>query len=118
MKKLLIIVFLSELFVPLAQAQLEVRAGLNLAELADRTGESAFYKALYHVGAFYKAKLLGQLSIQPEVQYSVAGGGLELTFTGYDTKLYEFTVPVLAKLTLGTVFMDAGPQFGFLAGAN
>lgn len=103
---------------PLAQAQLGVKGGLNVAELTGRDGESSAYKAFYHVGVFYEASLLGPLSIQPEVQYSVVGGNLKSAFTNYDTKLQYLTVPVLAKLTLGPVFVEAGPQFGVLLRAD
>jgi hypothetical protein len=91
---------------------------LNVAELTGREGESSSYKAFYHVGVFYEAKLLGPLAIQPEVQYSVAGGRLKSAFTNYDSKLQYLTVPILAKLTLGPVFVEAGPQFGVLLTAD
>ncbi len=118
MKKLLIIALLSLFFVPLAQAQFGVKGGLNVAELTGRDGESASYKAFYHVGIFYQANLIGPLSIQPEVQYSVVGGNLKSAFTNYDSQLHYFTVPVLAKLTVGPVFVEAGPQFGVLLNAD
>ena len=118
MKKLLIIGVLSLLITPRAQAQFGIKGGLNVAELTGRDGESASYKPFYHVGAFYEANLFGPLSIQPEVQYSVAGGNLKSAFTNYDSELHYLTVPVLAKLTLGPVFVEAGPQFGVLLSAN
>ncbi|GAB3325900.1 porin family protein [Hymenobacter humi] len=118
MKKALIIILLSVFSAPLAQAQFGVKGGLNVAELTGREGESASYKAFYHVGVFYQANLLGPLAIQPEVQYSVAGGNLKSAFTNYDSELHYLTVPVLAKVTLGPVFVEAGPQFGVLLSAN
>ena len=118
MKKTLFILFLSVLAAPRAQAQFGVKGGLNVAELTGRSGESASYKAFYHVGAFYQANILGPLSIQPEVQYSVVGGTLKSAVANYDTELHYLTVPVLAKLTLGPVFVEAGPQFGVLLSAN
>lgn len=118
MKKLLIIGFLSLCCTPFAQAQFGIKGGVNVAELTGRDGESASYKAFYHVGVFYQANLLGPLFIQPEVQYSVVGGNLKSAFTNYDTELHYFTVPVLAKLTLGPLFVEAGPQFGVLLKAN
>lgn len=118
MKKLLIIGFLSLFLTPLAQAQLGIKGGLNVAELTGREGESSSYKAFYHVGIFYQANILGPLSIQPEVQYSLQGGNLKSAFTNYDSKLHYLTVPILAKLTVGPVFLEAGPQFGVLLSAN
>ena len=118
MKKILIFALLSLFFVPLAQAQFGVKGGLNVAELAGRDGESSSYKAFYHLGIFYQAKLIGPLAIQPEVQYSVAGGNLKSAFTDYNSQLHYLTVPILAKLTVGPVFVEAGPQFGVLLSAN
>ncbi|SFP74019.1 porin family protein [Hymenobacter arizonensis] len=118
MKKAVFIFLLTVCFVPLANAQLGVKGGLNLAELTGRDGESSSYKAFYHVGLFYEAKVLGPLAIQPEVQYSVAGGRLKSAFTNYDSQLHYLTVPVLAKLTVGPVFVEAGPQFGVLLSAD
>ncbi|ALW85810.1 hypothetical protein AUC43_12330 [Hymenobacter sedentarius] len=118
MKKSLIIILLSMLSAPMAQAQFGVKGGLNVAELTGREGESASYKAFYHVGIFYQANLLGPIAIQPEVQYSVAGGNLKSAFTNYDSELHYFTVPVLAKVTVGPVFVEGGPQFGVLLSAN
>jgi hypothetical protein len=118
MKKLLTIAFLSLFLTPLAHAQFGIKGGLNVAELTGRDGEDASYKAFYHVGVFYQANILGPLSIQPEVQYSLQGGSLKSAYTDYDTKLHYFTVPILAKLTVGPVFVEAGPQFGVLLSAN
>ncbi|MCC3152305.1 porin family protein [Hymenobacter sp. BT770] len=118
MKKALIIILLSVLSAPMAQAQFGVKGGLNVAELTGREGESASYKAFYHVGIFYQANLLGPLAIQPEVQYSVAGGNLKSAFTNYDSELHYLTVPVLAKVTVGPVFVEGGPQFGVLLSAK
>ncbi|GAB3848736.1 hypothetical protein GCM10028822_12070 [Hymenobacter terrigena] len=118
MKKLLIIALLSFGLMPLAHAQFGIKGGLNVAEMTGRDGESASYKAFYHVGVFYQAKIVGPLSIQPEVQYSVAGGNLKSALTNYDSKLHYLTVPILAKLTVGPVFVEAGPQYGILLSAN
>ncbi|MDO7853306.1 porin family protein [Hymenobacter convexus] len=118
MKKLLIIALLSLGLTPLAQAQFGIKGGLNVAELQGRDGEEASYKAFYHVGIFYQANILGPLAIQPEVQYSLQGGNLKSAFTNYDNQLHYLTVPILAKLTVGPVFVEAGPQFGLLLSAN
>lgn len=103
---------------PKAHAQFGVKGGLNFAELQGRDGEDASYKTFYHVGILYQANILGPLSIQPELQYSVQGSDLKGAFTDYQTKLHYFTVPVLAKVTVGPIFVEAGPQFGYLVRAN
>jgi hypothetical protein len=103
---------------PKAHAQFGVKGGVNFAQLQGRSGEDASYKTFYHVGILYQANILGPLSIQPELQYSVQGSDLKGAFTDYKTKLHYFTVPVLAKVTLGPIFVEAGPQFGYLVSAN
>ncbi|GAB3585114.1 porin family protein [Hymenobacter daeguensis] len=118
MKKLLFIGFLSLFFTPLARAQFGIKGGLNVAEMTGQDGASASYKPFYHVGIFYQADLLGPLSIQPEIQYSLQGGNLKSAFTDYDSQLHYLTVPILAKLTVGPVFLEAGPQFGVLLSAS
>ncbi len=105
-------------FAPKAQAQFGVKAGVNAAEMTGRDGESSSYKTFYHIGLIFQGNLIGPLSIQPEIQYSQQGGNLKGAFTDYDTKLHYFTAPVLLKLTLGPVFVEAGPQFGFLVNAT
>ena len=109
---------LTLLLAPKAHAQFGVKGGVNFAELQGRSGEDASYKTFYHVGILYQANLLGPLSIQPELQYSVQGSDLKGAFTDYKTKLHYFTVPVLAKVTVGPIFVEAGPQFGYLVSAN
>jgi hypothetical protein len=118
MKKLLGICLLSLFFARLAHAQFGVKGGLNVAELTGRGGEEASYKAFYHVGIFYQANVLGPLAIQPEIQYSLQGGTLKSAYTNYDTQLHYLTVPILAKLTVGPVFVEAGPQLGVLLNAD
>ena len=118
MKNFLSLLLCSLLFSTAAHAQFGVKGGLNVAVLEGRVGEDASYKPFYHVGALYEFKVLGPLSIQPEVQYSVQGGRLKSAFTDYDTKLQYFTVPVLAKVRIGPVFAEAGPQLGVLLRAN
>ncbi len=105
-------------FAPKAQAQFGVKAGVNVAEMTGRDGEAASYKTFYHAGLIFQGTIAGPLSIQPEIQYSQQGGSLKGALTDYDTKLHYFTLPVLLKLTLGPVFVEAGPQFGVLVNAT
>ncbi|GAB3299816.1 porin family protein [Hymenobacter tenuis] len=99
-----------------AHAQLGVKAGINAAVLdGENLGStSTDYKTYYHAGILYEAKLIGPLSIQPEVLYSLQGSSFKDAVGNYDAKLHYLNVPVLAKVTLGPVFVEAGPQFGLL----
>jgi hypothetical protein len=103
-----------------AHAQLGIKGGVNEAVLTGRVGEDATYKTYFHAGVFYEFKVLGPLSIQPEVLYSLQGSQLKgaTTVTNYTTQLNYVQVPLLAKLTFGPVYVEAGPQFGYLVSAN
>jgi hypothetical protein len=98
-----------------AQAQLGVKAGINQAVLnGENVNADTKYGTSYHAGVFYEAKVIGPLSIQPELLYSLNKSSWKSQFEDFDTKLNYFTVPVLAKVRVGPVFVEAGPQFSFL----
>ena len=103
-----------------AHAQFGVKAGLSEAVLSGRVGEDASYKTYFHAGIFYQAHLIGPLSIQPEALYSLQGSQLKgaTTTTDYITRLNYVAVPILVKATFGPLYVEAGPQFGLLVGAN
>jgi len=103
-----------------AHAQFGIKGGVNQAVLSGRVGEDATYKTYFHAGIFYELKLIGPLSIQPEALYSLQGSQLKgnTTITDYKTQLNYIQVPILLKATLGPVYVEAGPQFGYLVSAN
>lgn len=116
MKQTLLFLLALLLTVTTANAQFGVKAGINAAVLdgQDLGSTSTKYKTYYHAGLFYEAKLLGPISIQPEVLYSLQGASFKDNFSDYNTKLHYLNVPILAKVTVGPVFVEAGPQFGVL----
>ncbi|MBC8082495.1 MAG: PorT family protein [Hymenobacter sp.] len=102
-----------------AQAQFGLKAGVNKAILdGQNIGMDTDYKTTYHVGAFLRLPVLGPLSIQPEVLYSLQGSEFRSAVSNYDTKLHYLNIPVLAHVKVGPVFVEAGPQFGVLLGAR
>jgi hypothetical protein len=103
-----------------AHAQLGIKGGVNQAVLSGRVGEDATYKTYFHAGIFYEAKVLGPISIQPELLYSLQGSQLKgsSTIADYKTQLNYIQLPILVKVTLGPVYVEAGPQFGYLVSAN
>lgn len=107
-----------------AHAQLGIKGGVNQAVLSGRVGEDATYKTYFHAGIFYEAKVLGPISIQPELLYSLQGSQLKGSAilngrtTDYTTQLNYIQLPILVKVTLGPVYVEAGPQFGYLVSAN
>ncbi|MEJ7662802.1 MAG: porin family protein [Hymenobacter sp.] len=103
-----------------ARAQFGVKGGLSEAVLSGRVGEDASYKTYFHAGVFYQAHLIGPLSIQPELLYSLQGSQLKgaTTAANYTTRLNYLAVPILVKATFGPLYVEAGPQFGLLVGAS
>jgi len=101
-----------------AHAQFGIKGGVNQAVLTGRVGEDATYKTYFHAGILYEFKLLGPISIQPEALYSLQGSQLKGISTNYTTQLNYVQVPILLKATLGPVYVEAGPQFGYLVSAN
>ncbi|WP_208129733.1 MULTISPECIES: porin family protein [Hymenobacter] len=103
-----------------AHAQFGIKGGINEAVLSGRVGEDATYKTYFHAGIFYQAKLIGPLSIQPEVLYSLQGSQLKglTTATNYTTQLNYISVPLLLKATFGPLYVEGGPQFSYLVAAN
>lgn len=99
-----------------AHAQLGVKAGINAAVLdGENLGStSTRYKTYYHAGVLYEMKVLGPVSIQPELLYSLQGSSIRNAIGNYDARLHYLNMPVLAKVTVGPVFVEAGPQLGFL----
>ena len=113
------------LFLPLllaaasAQAQFGIKAGINGAILDGQNIEmETRYKTTFHAGVFARIPVLGPLSIQPEVLYSLQGSEFRSTLANYETKLHYLNVPVLARVKVGPMFAEAGPQFGVLLGAR
>ena len=108
------------LFATQARAQFGVKGGVSEAVLSGRVGEDAKYKTYFHAGIFYQAHLIGPLSVQPELLYSLQGAQLKgaTTTTNYTTHLNYLAVPILLKATFGPLYVEAGPQFGLLVGAN
>lgn len=106
-----------------AQAQLGIKAGVNQAVLRGDVGGGADYRTSYHAGIFYEAKLFGPVSVQPELLYSLQGAQARslvrnLSLEEFDTKMHYLTLPVMAKVTLGPVFVEAGPQFSYLVSSR
>ncbi|SHJ37918.1 Outer membrane protein beta-barrel domain-containing protein [Hymenobacter daecheongensis DSM 21074] len=101
-----------------AQGQFGLKAGANAAVLDGKINESTRYKTYYHAGLLYQYKLIGPVSLQPELLYSLQGTETKSDFENYDTKLHYLTLPILAKVSVGPVFVEGGPQFGVLLTAR
>lgn len=104
------------------RAQLGLRVGGNLLRIASdslTTGR----RVGYQVGLFYQVPLTKRLSLVPEVQLSrervhVHSGESSSVRTAYQLGFYYLNLPVLARLALGPVYLEAGPQLSWLVGGR
>ncbi|MBC6991553.1 porin family protein [Hymenobacter sp. BT491] len=118
MKRILLLL-LSLVLVSSAHAQFGIKGGINKAVLdGSNVNASTHYMTSYHAGLLYEFKVVGPVSIQPELLYSSQGTSFKSEFENFDAKLHYFSVPVLAKVYIGPVFVEAGPQVGFLLDAD
>jgi len=106
-----------------AHAQFGLRAGGNLLRLAlaDDT-LSASSRLGYQVGLFYQIPLSQRWSLVPEVQFSrereQISSSLDRLEIKYQVRFSYLNLPVLARFTMGSVYVEAGPQFSWLVGGR
>jgi hypothetical protein len=126
MKKLLCTVAAATLFAGSAQAQLHSRntsyVGLKLGGTGSLfVGDNAKNQWLaygLHGGIFANLKLAQPFSIQPEVLYSMKGVKDNFGPTEVTKRLNYIDVPVAVRASTGGLFVEAGPQVGFLLSAT
>ncbi len=101
-----------------AQLAFGVKAGANISNVtgSDATGTSSLVG--FNAGAYLKIPLPHRLFIQPELVYS--GQGFKETSGGVTTTQHinYLNIPVLVKYSIGGVFIETGPQAGFLLSAK
>ncbi|GHN01374.1 hypothetical protein WSM22_28630 [Cytophagales bacterium WSM2-2] len=103
---------------------LGVKAGLNVSGLGlSSEGKLAqvnyHNRTGYHVGVYASIRF-SKWAIQPEIVYSTQGQNFTTpNYRNLSSDLNYINVPVLAKYyVIGPVYVTAGPQIGFLAGAT
>ncbi len=104
------------------RAQLGLRVGGNLLRIASDS-LTTNSRVGYQVGLFYQVPLTERVSLVPEVQLSrervhVHSGEPSSVQTAYQLGFYYLNLPVLARLTLGPVYLEAGPQLSWLVGGH
>ena len=122
MKILLVLVFLFTFNFCLAQetpstSEFGVKAGVNINDLGGK--DALMYTSIgFHLGAYYEVALSSAASIQPEFVLSLQGAALDLN-KDFRLNYYYLNIPVVAKFYFADNFtVEAGPQYGFLAGAS
>ena len=126
MKKITLSLALALGFLGAAQAQrsnvsLGLKAGASLAGLVGADTPSS-YNGLFgfQAGVFANIGLTNMVAFQPELLYSQKG--IEKPLTGSSDKarlrLHYVDVPLAFHINANGLFFEAGPQVGFLAGAQ
>ena len=105
-----------------ARAQWGLRVGGNLLRISSDSLVTDS-RVGYQVGLFYQVPFTERLSLVPEVQLSrervqVHSGESSSVRTAYQLGFYYLNLPVLARLALGQVYLEAGPQLSWLVGGR
>jgi|SRR5690554_246284 len=125
MKKLVLIALV--LFSLIAGAQerflrFGAKGGVNFSNINGNIEEIDFKtRNSYHLGALVEIRLFQNLSIQPELLYSVQGAKVESGDADIDDVDFKYlTIPVMMKFYLISerLSVEVGPQFAFLADDN
>jgi hypothetical protein len=114
--------------ISLAQMQMGLKAGLNIANLSGDDVENNDSKTGFAGGVFFMYQFSNMFAIQPEAYYTMKGATLNETFEGvsvdFTYTLDYIEVPLLFKLIIPiegsnirpSIF--AGPAIGFKATAK
>ncbi|ADR21433.1 hypothetical protein MATR_09380 [Marivirga tractuosa] len=121
-KVILVLPFLilSSLFVNAQKEQNGIRASLNLSNLYVDEVDDENTKPGFAVGVYFRKGLSDQISIQPEINYSLKGSQINYDgfFSGtgkYRYNLSYVEIPVLANIHLGeSLYLSAGPYVASL----
>jgi hypothetical protein len=120
MKKMILLqVMALSLLTVQAQIKFGLKGGLNIANIGGSDVDDNKAKIGFYLGGLLEATIQDNISIQPELLYSVQGYGVELA--GDDGKVNQsfLLIPVMGKYTFGSgVFVETGPQLGFLLSAK
>lgn len=117
------------------QGQLGVRGGATLMSFVTSpfthrlggSGVSTSRKVGSELGLYYQVPLTKRLSLVPELQFSHERQHETLTYSDivtpptvsdYDLNLSYLNLPVLLRVALGPVYLEAGPQASLLIGGR
>ncbi|NIF05254.1 PorT family protein [Chryseobacterium sp. Tr-659] len=101
-----------------------VKGGMNVSSLSKDSGlDDQKSKIGFNAGVFANIPVASSFSIQPEVLYSQYGNKSDFTALGTkysaSTKLDYIAVPVMFQYNLiPNLYVEAGPEFGFMVSAK
>ena len=100
-----------------------VKAGYNYSTFSGETSSLSTIEGLsgFYIGGLVELPISNVLSIQPELIFSRQGVNWKYDFkevgvsiNNSDIRLDYLNIPVMAKVNLGPLFLQAGVQFGLL----
>ncbi|REC42912.1 porin family protein [Chryseobacterium pennipullorum] len=101
-----------------------VKGGMNVSSLSKDSGlDDQKSKIGFNAGVFANIPVATSFSVQPEVIYSQYGNKSNFTALGTkysaSTKLDYIAVPVMFQYNaLPNLYLEAGPEFGFMVSAK
>ena len=121
MKKLALLILAGVSFATAnAQFAFGIKAGANFSNVNGNGLDGASTSTLtgFNGGVYFMLPVARHLAIQPELVYS--GQGFKTDINDITATQHEnyFNVPVLLKFHMAGLFLETGPQFGFLMSAN
>jgi hypothetical protein len=117
MKKFLVVLVPIFLLGTMVYGQISIgpKVGLNLANYTGNVSSDVRGLAALQAGGVVEIELIDMLSIQPELLFSVQG------VTVGETKLVSnyISLPIMGRFyPIDFLYIEAGPQLGFLISAN
>jgi hypothetical protein len=121
--KYLLLLGASLLLATPVHAQFGLRAGANLVRLGLANDTLSTSSRLgYQLGLFYQVPLSQRWSLVPEVQFSRerirVNSALDRVAINYRLRFSYLNLPIVARFTIGSVYVEAGPQFSWLVGGH
>ena len=102
-----------------------IKAGLNMSMLTGNPDMIMSSSTGFHAGGFVEFKALGKIAVQPELLFSAQGAkfkGKDISSIEESTQKMDYVlVPIMLKyyvLSVAGLFVEAGPQVGFLVSAK
>ena len=96
---------------------LGLKAGASLTNFTGADAQGYDNRFGFHAGIFANIGINSLFAFQPELLYSQKGAN----YSGYSDRslrLHYIDVPLAFHVNTGGLFFEAGPQVGFLVGAN
>jgi len=118
MKKFVPFLFAALLLTSVSYAQtfqVGLKAGTNISNFSGSANAADVKENSlvgFHAGALLNLKFGSFFSLQPELLVSSQGSKLETANSKQNFKATYATLPVMAKLNFGSVYLEGGPQFG------